>query len=90
MDQLHLLNTNRCDPTNPFCPSGNCSGCKDGVKWCADPRCAPFCSECYIQVDQPTDHAISVVLIAFIAFTLAFILFVVYGPIEYEDVMSLV
>ncbi len=89
LNKLKIANNNRCNPNNPFCPSGNCTGCKDGIKWCNDPRCAPFCSECYIEGTQSTDHVISVVLYVFIAVTLALILFIVYGPIEYEDIVSM-
>jgi len=88
LDKLNVLNNNRC--TGPFCPDGNCDGCKDGIKWCTDPRCAPFCPQCFIQPQQSTDHAISVVSIAFIAAVLAIILFIVYGPIEYEDIVSVI
>ncbi len=87
LKQLNVLNTNRC--TGTFCPNGDCAGCKNGVKWCYDPRCAPFCSQCYIQPDIPIDHAVSVACISFISIVLAIILFIVYGPIEYEDVVSL-
>ena len=38
--------------TGPFCPNGNCSGCKDDKLWCDDPRCYPNCRECIPPEDQ--------------------------------------
>ena len=34
----------RC--TSSFCKDGNCIGCKDGIRWCEDPRCHPRCEDC--------------------------------------------
>ena len=28
------------------CPGGNCEGCKDGARFCDDPRCRPNCKDC--------------------------------------------
>jgi len=85
---LGITNRNRC--TGPFCTNGNCPGCKDGNKWCYDPRCAPFCPRCYISEDKPTDHAVGVALISILAVGIALILFILYGPIDYEDIISII
>ena len=85
---LGIANRNRC--TGPFCTDGNCPGCKDGNKWCFDPRCAPFCPQCYISGDKPVDHAVSVAIFAFLAILSAIIIFLTYGPIDYEDIMSII
>lgn len=34
----------RCSATS--CLNGNCIGCRNGVKYCGDPRCFPNCPEC--------------------------------------------
>lgn len=87
MRELKIYLTNPC--SGPFCTDGNCKGCKDGHKWCLDPRCAPFCPQCYISDEKTADHAVSVSAIVIISIALALIIFIAYGPIEYEDVVSI-
>lgn len=36
--------TSRC--SNSTCINGNCIGCKNGSKYCNDPRCYPNCPDC--------------------------------------------
>lgn len=36
--------TSRC--SNSSCLNGNCQGCRNGVKFCNDPRCYPNCPDC--------------------------------------------
>ena len=36
--------TSRCSSSS--CLNGNCQGCKNGVKYCNDPRCYPNCPDC--------------------------------------------
>jgi len=38
------MSTNKC--SDPSCLNGNCEGCKDGQKFCNDPRCYPNCPDC--------------------------------------------
>lgn len=62
------------------CPGGNCPGCQDGVLWCADPRCSPFCQEC---AAPPYFDGITNATFALIVLTLLLLLFVIwylYGP----------
>lgn len=62
------------------CPNGNCEGCKDGVLWCQDPRCQPYCPECSI----PKDHDFAVwtmfLIIVLILIALIAIMLFAYGP----------
>lgn len=72
--------SNCADPVS--CPGGNCIGCKDGVTWCQDPRCAPYCpgSQCTIPDthDQNLNIVVTIILICLIA--ILFIYWVIYGP----------
>jgi len=36
--------SSRCSSAE--CLNGNCEGCKNGVKFCDDPRCYPSCPDC--------------------------------------------
>lgn len=54
------------------CPGGNCVGCKNGVQWCSDSRCAPHCTECFI---PPNNDTYVTMVFLIIIFGLLFILF---------------
>lgn len=62
------------------CFEGNCPGCKDGQRWCQDPRCEPYCVGC-----QPPKQNFEVVNILFATFLFVLLLGVLislffYGP----------
>lgn len=46
-----------------FCKDGNCPGCKDGVTWCEDPACAPYCSSNCIRSGE--DKAFMIIAVIF-------------------------
>lgn len=62
------------------CPDGNCVGCKDGEKWCQDPRCHPYCPNCPV----PEDNDFAVTIVFFIAIIclvgILILIMVGYGP----------
>ena len=68
------------------CPSGNCEGCKNGEKWCDDPRCFPYCRGCALIKDHETISAIGVWIIIATLLMITFLLFIAYGPrmVEYR------
>lgn len=63
-----------------ICPGGNCPGCKDGFKWCHDPRCDPQCTDCMPRVnhDHHTDIIFFIIVIGVLAILFVFV--VLYGP----------
>lgn len=68
------------DCTSVACKDGNCEGCKDGVKWCSDTRCSPYCSGC--EIPEHHDYAASVVIISTVIslFCIMLIILFFYGP----------
>ncbi len=76
-------NQNHC--ATEICRNGNCIGCQNGEVWCGDPRCAPYCPNCY----PPNGYNIAVnamFAIIFIALiVLLIIVWVVWGPPLLEE-----
>lgn len=64
------------------CPNGDCPGCKDGKRWCKDPRCAPYCANCNIHKDR--DKISNMIMFSiFVGMLLIFILVTLF--ILYPD-----
>lgn len=63
-----------------FCEDGNCIGCKDGQKWCQDPRCSPFCRGC--STPEGFDIIINIVFLVIVLVLILVILLLLffYGP----------
>src|SRR3990167_3410950 len=78
------------DCSNPVtCLNGNCPGCKDGKKYCQDPRCAPNCpgSNCTIDKDHDFNGGAVVIVIVFCLLVILFIVWMSFGPlfVEYHN-----
>lgn len=79
------------------CVNGNCPGCKDGKRWCDDPRCSPYCTGC-----KPPKQNFELVNIMFALFVFILILgvfislyfygprFVIVHPGKYDSSMEIV
>jgi cytoskeletal protein RodZ len=61
--------------SGPSCPDGNCIGCRNGLLWCGDPRCSPFCSECPIVQDNWSTVVIIVIVIIGLVILLIVVIF---------------
>lgn len=69
------------------CPDGNCEGCRDGQKWCQDPRCDPYCGNCTkMQDDEYIGGLVTLIIVACLMVAFIIMLFL-YGPsmIHYEN-----
>lgn len=62
------------------CPNGNCIGCKNGVPWCTDPRCSPYCANCGMVDNVETLGNITVTIILLCLVAILFVVWFVYGP----------
>lgn len=65
-----------------FCENGNCPGCLNGVPWCYDPRCAPYCPGAPCSLPPEHDFVLNIIM-SVILVTLCAMLFSVwylYGP----------
>ena len=51
-----------------LCLDGDCEGCANEHKWCNDPRCYPYCSDCLpvIGEDRYYTHVIIAIVIILI------------------------
>lgn len=69
-----------------FCPDGNCTGCKDGNKWCKDPRCDPYCQDCEAPKELDLAITVTIWIIIFILVTITIAIIALYGPtlVEYR------
>lgn len=56
--------------SDPYCPNGSCSGCKNGKMWCEDPSCHPYCKNCQAPDDADKWGYFMIVLIVFGLFLL--------------------
>ena len=45
------------------CLNGNCSGCKNGVLYCEDPRCYPNCSNCNTPVPSNSNWMLVMIIL---------------------------
>lgn len=75
------------NPCNePVC-GGNCPGCKDGQRWCQDPRCSPYCAgeQCIFPSDFDFNGNIIVITIVLSLLAILFILWFIYGPQYFEE-----
>lgn len=63
-----------------LCPDGNCIGCKNGVTWCHDPRCDPYCTDCTPRDNQERfgNMVILIILVGLLAILGVFV--VAYSP----------
>ena len=66
------MNLTHCN--GPYCPDGNCEGCKNYKLWCADQRCAPNCSEC----DIPEDNGLVLLIVLGVSVTILFLFTFIY------------
>ena len=64
------------------CPGGNCEGCKDGARFCDDPRCSPNCKDC----EQPSNAGLFVFIVIIIfVFVIIFVYVIWYRHMEVES-----
>ena len=61
------------------CPGGNCPGCKDGLPFCGDPRCAPFCNGCLMPEHHDSVLGWVIVAIILLLLTLTFVIWYIFG-----------
>lgn len=63
------------------CPDGNCEGCSNGIKWCQDPRCEPYCRDCEMIQDHDTavNWTFAIILVGLIAIALVLIFVQLFG-----------
>lgn len=67
--------------SDPFCKAGlYCPGCENGVPWCADPACAPYCAGCAAPENLDFAVNMTVLIIVVCLFALLFIVWFIYGP----------
>lgn len=67
MDSLHCKD-------EEYCPGGNCPGCRDGKRWCKDPRCAPDCQDC----PYPEERDRLIAMVMFLILICLFIILIIY------------
>ncbi len=48
------------------CPGGNCEGCRDGARFCEDPRCSPNCKDCEPSQNRGLFVFIVIVILIFV------------------------
>lgn len=62
------------------CTVIDCEGCKDGKKWCDDPRCTPYCRSCPLPKghDEAANFVFGITLFLLILIIISLIMF--YGP----------
>ena len=61
------------------CEGGNCIGCRNGIKWCDDTRCNPYCTDCLPNKDNYKVEIIIFVFVGLFIFILLFGLIYLYG-----------
>lgn len=66
--------------TNRACLDGNCEGCKDGVKFCSDPRCFPRCRDCH-----RTRHSSLAFIVYFVGLMMALALSYYIYSVYFKD-----
>lgn len=70
------------------CPGGTCEGCRDGIRWCQDPACAPYCQGCAPPVHYEFVSNIVIGFIALCLLGLLAIVWIIYGPSFFNEVDS--
>ena len=64
------------------CKNGNCIGCKDGKKWCDDPRCYPYCRDCNL---TPSSDGLGYLILLIIAIGIITIIVLVLANRHYSN-----
>lgn len=73
-NEVFIDNTgDRCEDDS--CQDGNCIGCRNGVRWCEDPRCHPNCPNCFIPDSSDTFFFFIIALVIVVIIAFAFILY---------------
>lgn len=69
---------NLCQKTT--CYQGNCPGCKNGEKWCDDPKCTPYCTSCQPPISNDSVVNVLFATILIILLLGVFLSMFLYGP----------